>query len=103
MGAILMLVVLIFAALIAYVDWSSKKDAEKREAEKLAEYTEFVWPTSDLALMTVKIVLLLNLLKLIKLDIRHMLKRVKLQVSLLIIVQAIHCTLQMMPLEIIYM
>lgn len=46
---VLLVVVLIFAALIAYVDWSSKKDAEKREAEKLAEYTEFVWPTSDLA------------------------------------------------------
>lgn len=46
---VLLVVVLIFAALIAYVDWSSKKDAEKREAEKLTEYTEFVWPTSDLA------------------------------------------------------
>lgn len=46
---VLIVVVLIFAALIAYVDWSSKKDEEKREAEKLAEYTDFTWPTSDLA------------------------------------------------------
>ena len=46
---VLLIIVLIFAALIVYVDWSSKKDAEKREAEKLAEYTEFTWPTSEVA------------------------------------------------------
>lgn len=46
---VLLVIVLIFAALIAYVDWSNKKDAEKREAERLAEYTEFAWPTSEIA------------------------------------------------------